>query len=293
MKSESLSFNSNAHKLLATHKRCEGWVLQRLLLSGDNPTVSRVDKSSTKPPQFPYIKKMNVNGVVDVDVTEEEENDLMLATKTWRDDNYFRFVRPELDSEEAAMEYFCNRSNPFYSKKSVNETLRMQQMGGFIDKNSLLESTEGIRYSVDSKRSSPPRLFVIKKERVDKKDRNNVLNLYYIAGGIVFQSPSLFDVIQSRSYNSLSLLNQTFKEIQPCVEYSANDQTILVEPSLKKQDDESNDNNQIFIQSLPPYSNEMQQHVEKLIDALDGETNLLIQAKQLRLQQAAAAPTEQ
>ena len=237
---------------------------------------------------------MNANGVlVDVDVTEEEENDLMLATKTWRDDNYFRFVRPELDSEEAAMEYFCNRSNPFYSKKSVNETLRMQQMGGFIDKNSLLESTEGIRYSVDSKRSSPPRLFVIKKERVDKKDRNNVLNLYYIAGGIVFQSPSLFDVIQSRSYNSLSLLNQTFKEIQPCVEYSANDQTILVEPSLKKQDDESNDNNQIFIQSLPPYSNEMQQHVEKLIDALDGETNLLIQAKQLRLQQAAAAPTEQ
>ncbi|EFC50470.1 hypothetical protein NAEGRDRAFT_61462 [Naegleria gruberi] len=216
------------------------------------------------------------------DLVEEEENDQLLATKTWRDELFLRF-RP-IVNEDTALEYFCNRSNPFYSKKSVNETLRMQQTGGIIDRNALLESTEGIRYSVDSKRSKPPSLFIIKKEKVEKKDRNapKLLNLYYIAAeaGVVYQSPSVYDVIQARSFNSLSLLNQTFKEIQPHVEYTTNDVTVLSSPLAKKDGNKSEEEDRFVVANLPPYSVEMQNHVSRLIDLLDIDTNTLIQNKQ-------------
>ncbi|KAG2385819.1 hypothetical protein C9374_002968 [Naegleria lovaniensis] len=186
-------------------------------------------------------------------------------------------------NEEIALEYFCNRTNPFYSKKSVNETVRMQQIGN-IDRNALLESTEGIRYSIDSKRSKPPTLYIVKKEKVEKKDKNNpkLLNLYYIAAGIVYQSPSIYDVIQARSFNALNLLNQTFKEIQPFVEYSADDTTNLKSPA---QPEDQNMEDEIYVGSIPPYSMQMQNHVSKLIDMIDMQTNALIQEKQNRIQQ--------
>ncbi|KAF0978140.1 hypothetical protein FDP41_002655 [Naegleria fowleri] len=201
-----------------------------------------------------------VNADMDDLLEEEDANDQALATKTWRDDFFLR-NRP-LMNEEIALEYFCNRTNPFYSKKS----------------------TEGIRYSIDSKRSKSPTLYIVKKEKVEKKDKNNpkLLNLYYIAAGIVYQSPSIYDVIQARSFNALNLLNQTFKEIQPFVEYSADDTTNLKSPA---QPEDQNIEDEIYVASIPPYSMQMQNHVSKLIDMIDMQTNALIQEKQNRIQQ--------
>ncbi|KAL9656188.1 hypothetical protein ABK040_007805 [Willaertia magna] len=206
-----------------------------------------------------------------IDEIEEEENDSRLATTTWRDEAFLRFRT--INTEELALEYFCNRANPFYSKKSVNETIKMQQTGGFLDKS--VENMEGIHYVVDSKRSKPPLLYVIRKEKVEKKDRKQ-LNLYYIAGGNIYQAPSFYDVIQARSYNCLDLLNQTFKEIQPNVEYTTIDQTILLNPSKKRIDEQDEPT---LVYSIPPYAPEMQNHVDKLITSLDIQTNTLIEEK--------------
>lgn len=106
------------------------------------------------------------------------------------------------------MEYFvlC----PFFDKSSSNAQLRMQMIysrGGMqgVDEESELTKFRGIEYVVAHAQEG---LFVIhKRERTSPVD-TRMLSVYYILNDNVYQSPSLYNVINERIFASEHALTQ-------------------------------------------------------------------------------------
>lgn len=199
--------------------------------------------------------------------------------------------------EDTALAYFCNIRNPFYDRTSNNEQIKMQKMDA-----ALLESKDGVRYKLHY--ANEPDLFVIRKEKVDK-GRVTTTNCYYILGGLVFQAPLYQSVVSARLYNVLYSMNELFHDLQPNVRYSSTtgqyywnfeeqETAMAAEEALQqkqKREQERRIAQEEMIQqsTRPPYSNEIQLHVDKLIYDMEvdtyGELRKRMEEKQLQLQQ--------
>ncbi|KAL0476839.1 mediator of RNA polymerase II transcription subunit med6 [Acrasis kona] len=226
-----------------------------------------------------------------------QRDDKKLAVKTWRDDKWFQSGW-QVDKNNALF-YFCNSGNPFYDVKSNNEVLKMQQRDW-----SSLREMHGICYELTFHKD--PYLYVISKEIVYSKENVSPISVYYIIGGTVYMSPSFYKALSARMYNCLNLLNETFNAIQSHARYSATLGTYHwdfdgVERELQDEIDKSKEEKEQFeynrtfryvADSAPPYSNEMQHHVDQLITEIDLDTKKLIDAKKAKQEQAATTKTE-
>ncbi|GFN85586.1 mediator of RNA polymerase ii transcription subunit 6 [Plakobranchus ocellatus] len=105
------------------------------------------------------------------------------------------------------LDYFSERSNPFYDRTCNNETIKMQR----LNPDQMLNMT-GLEYSL--LHAQEPILYVIRKQHRHSPTQVTPLADYYIIGGSVYQGPDLCSVVNSRLLNTLSCLSSAFDEAQ-------------------------------------------------------------------------------
>lgn len=103
------------------------------------------------------------------------------------------------------LEYFSQRTNPFYDRTCNNEVVKMQRLDP-----STLRSMTGIEYEV--LHGQDPILYVIRKQHRISSSQVTPLADYYILAGVVYQAPDLCSVINSRLHSALHHIQAAFDE---------------------------------------------------------------------------------
>jgi mediator of RNA polymerase II transcription subunit 6 len=110
------------------------------------------------------------------------------------------------------MDYFSQKSNPFYDRTCNNEIIRMQRG----DPAQLVNMT-GVEYTLLLVQE--PILYVIRKTHRYSPDKVVPLAYFYILGGVVYQCPDLHSLINSRLLSSLHLVHDAFEEVLSYAKY--------------------------------------------------------------------------
>lgn len=128
---------------------------------------------------------------------------------SWHDSTWIPHLSPG-----NILDYFCQKSNPFYDKLCNNEIAKMQR----LTPDQMLVMT-GKEYTL--LHVQEPILYVIRKQ--DRTGPESVTPLvdYYILAGIVYQAPDLNSIIQTRVLNSASNLQSALEEFQNLSSFSS------------------------------------------------------------------------
>lgn len=111
------------------------------------------------------------------------------------------------------MDYFSDRSNPFYDKTCNNEILRMQKG----DMEQLVNMKDNIEYIL--LHVQEPILYVIRKQYRHSPTHVTPKADYYIIAGYVYQAPDLQSVINSRLQTAIHQLISAFDETNSFTRY--------------------------------------------------------------------------
>ncbi|CAG9132888.1 unnamed protein product [Plutella xylostella] len=125
------------------------------------------------------------------------ENPLGLS---WHDSALIPLLNPN-----NIMDYFSERSNPFFDRTCNNEVVKMQRLS--MDQ---LKMMTGVEYALIHVQD--PILYVIRKQH--RQSQTNAIPLadYYIIAGIVYQAPDLASVLNSRLLSAVHHLQCSFEE---------------------------------------------------------------------------------
>ncbi|MCJ8731087.1 hypothetical protein PDJAM_G00191910 [Pangasius djambal] len=93
------------------------------------------------------------------------------------------------------LDYFSERSNPFYDRTCNNEVVKMQRLT--LDH---LKQMVGVEYIL--LHAQEPILYIIRKQQRQSPAQLIPLADYYIIAGVVYQAPDLGSVISSRVVSS-------------------------------------------------------------------------------------------
>ncbi|KAJ0173598.1 hypothetical protein K1T71_010747 [Dendrolimus kikuchii] len=125
------------------------------------------------------------------------ENPLGLS---WHDSAWIPLLSPS-----NIMEYFSERSNPFFDRTCNNEIVKMQRLS--MDQ---LQNMTGLEYIL--LHVQDPILYVIRKQHRHSPTQVIPLADYYIIAGIVYQAPDLASVLNSRILSAVHHLQCSFEE---------------------------------------------------------------------------------
>ncbi|XP_068729226.1 mediator of RNA polymerase II transcription subunit 6-like [Montipora capricornis] len=103
------------------------------------------------------------------------------------------------------LEYFSQRTNPFYDRTCNNEVVKMQRLDP-----STLQTMTGIEYEV--LHVQEPILYVIRKQHRISPTQVTPIADYYVLAGVVYQAPDLCSVINSRLLSALHHIQAAFSE---------------------------------------------------------------------------------
>lgn len=103
------------------------------------------------------------------------------------------------------MDYFSERSNPFYDRTCNNEMIKMQRLS--LDQ---LMNMTGVEYALIHVQE--PILYVIRKQQRYSPQQTTPLADYYIIAGKVYQAPDLGSVLNSRILSTVHHLQSAFEE---------------------------------------------------------------------------------
>ncbi|XP_062536424.1 mediator of RNA polymerase II transcription subunit 6 [Armigeres subalbatus] len=126
-----------------------------------------------------------------------QENPLWIS---WHDSNWIPLLNPA-----NIMEYFSEKSNPFYDRTCNNEIVRMQRQSL-----ELLGNMTGVEYIL--LHVQDPILYVIRKQHRHTPTEATPLADYYIIAGTVYQAPDLASVFNSRILSTVHHLQSSFEE---------------------------------------------------------------------------------
>ncbi|TBU07245.1 subunit 6 of mediator of RNA polymerase II transcription [Hamiltosporidium magnivora] len=119
-------------------------------------------------------------------------------------DNYW--LNTNTLTPETVLTYFSN--SQFYDKSCNNEILKMQtQYNNLIDLKLKLNEMKGIQYIVDHTDTNNT-LFVIQKIKRYSSNDIELLNIYYIIHGNIYQSPTNIGIFKSRMCNMFFYLSE-------------------------------------------------------------------------------------
>ncbi|KAL7306702.1 hypothetical protein TKK_0001374 [Trichogramma kaykai] len=135
------------------------------------------------------------------------ENPLGLS---WHDSAWIPMLNPG-----NIMDYFSERTNPFYDRTCNNETIKMQRLT-----NEHLQNLTGIEYTL--LHVQEPILYVIRKQHRHSPTQVTPINDYYIIAGVVYQAPDLGSVINSRLLTTVNHLQSAFEEASSFSRYNPN-----------------------------------------------------------------------
>ncbi|GLG97978.1 Mediator of RNA polymerase II transcription subunit 6 [Gryllus bimaculatus] len=124
------------------------------------------------------------------------ENPLGLS---WHDSAWIPMLNPS-----NIMDYFSERSNPFFDRTCNNELVKMQRLSP-----EQLNSMIGLEYIL--LHVQEPILYVI-RNNIDIPQHKLLFSDYYIIAGIVYQAPDLMSVINSRLMSTIHHLQSAFEE---------------------------------------------------------------------------------
>lgn len=119
---------------------------------------------------------------------------------SWHDSSWIPVLNPN-----NVMDYFSERTNPFYDRTCNNEVVKMQRLS-----TDQLTNMQGIEYVLVGVQD--PILYVIRKRHRHSPTQVTDLQDYYIIAGVVYQSPDLCTVINSRLLNTVHHIQSAFDE---------------------------------------------------------------------------------
>ncbi|XP_003702633.1 mediator complex subunit 6 isoform X1 [Megachile rotundata] len=132
------------------------------------------------------------------------ENPLGLS---WHDSAWIPVLNPN-----NIMDYFSERSNPFYDRTCNNEIIKMQRLSP-----DQLQNMTGLEYML--LHVQEPILYVIRKQHRHSPTLATPLADYYIIAGVVYQAPDLASVVSSRLLSTVHHLQSAFEEASSCSRY--------------------------------------------------------------------------
>ncbi|OWR44883.1 mediator of RNA polymerase II transcription subunit 6 isoform X2 [Danaus plexippus] len=132
------------------------------------------------------------------------ENPLGLS---WHDSAWIPSLNPS-----NIMDYFSERSNPFFDRTCNNEVVKMQRLS--MDQ---LQNMTGLEYIL--LHVQEPILYVIRKQHRQSPMQTIPLADYYIIAGIVYQAPDLASVLNSRILSAVHHLQCSFEETMTYSKY--------------------------------------------------------------------------
>lgn len=110
------------------------------------------------------------------------------------------------------MDYFSERSNPFYDRTCNNEIVKMQRLSP-----DQLTNMTGLEYIL--LHAQEPILYVIRKQHRHSPTQVTPLTDYYILAGVVYQAPDLNSVFNSRMLTTVHYLQSAFEEASSFARY--------------------------------------------------------------------------
>ncbi|XP_078263247.1 mediator of RNA polymerase II transcription subunit 6 isoform X1 [Rhinoraja longicauda] len=103
------------------------------------------------------------------------------------------------------LDYFSERSNPFYDRTCNNEVVKMQRLS--LDH---LHNMTGLEYIL--LHAQEPILYIIRKQHRHSPTQATPLADYYIIAGVVYQAPDLGSVLNSRMLTAIHAVQSAFDE---------------------------------------------------------------------------------
>ncbi|CAB4006683.1 Mediator of RNA polymerase II transcription subunit 6 [Paramuricea clavata] len=119
---------------------------------------------------------------------------------SWHDSAWIPILNPE-----NVLEYFSQRTNPFYDRTCNNEMIKMQRLD--MSQLAMMQGLEYILLHVQH-----PILFIIRKQHRHSPNQVTALADYYILAGVVYQCPDLGSLVNSRMLSVLHNLTSAFDE---------------------------------------------------------------------------------
>nr|CAD7574420.1 unnamed protein product [Timema californicum] len=119
---------------------------------------------------------------------------------SWCDSAWIPMLNPS-----NIMDYFSERSNPFFDRTCNNEIVKMQR----LSPDQLINMT-GLEYIL--LHGQEPILYVIRKQHRYSPTQVTPLADYYIIAGTIYQAPDLLSVINSRLISTVHHLQSAFEE---------------------------------------------------------------------------------
>uniref|UniRef100_A0A2K5J8X3 Mediator of RNA polymerase II transcription subunit 6 n=2 Tax=Colobus angolensis palliatus TaxID=336983 RepID=A0A2K5J8X3_COLAP len=112
----------------------------------------------------------------------------------------------------SVLDYFSERSNPFYDRTCNNEVVKMQRLT--LEH---LNQMVGIEYIL--LHAQEPILFIIRKQQRQSPSQVIPLADYYIIAGVIYQAPDLGSVINSRVLTAVHGIQSAFDEAMSYCRY--------------------------------------------------------------------------
>ncbi|KAF7201262.1 mediator of RNA polymerase II transcription subunit 6 [Nothobranchius furzeri] len=119
---------------------------------------------------------------------------------SWVDSGWVPILNPG-----NVLDYFSERSNPFYDRTCNNEVVKMQRLT--LDH---LNQMVGVEYIL--LHAQEPILYIIRKQQRQSSAHVIPLADYYIIAGVVYQAPDLGTVISSRVLSAVHGIQSAFDE---------------------------------------------------------------------------------
>ncbi|XP_037071887.1 mediator of RNA polymerase II transcription subunit 6-like [Pollicipes pollicipes] len=126
---------------------------------------------------------------------------------SWHDSTWIPIL-----SANNVMDYFAERTNPFYDRTCNNEVIKMQRINP-----DHLHNLVGLEYTL--LHVQEPILYVIRKEHRHSPNQVTPLADYYVIAGKVYQVPDLGSVINSRLTSAINHLQEAFEEARSFSRY--------------------------------------------------------------------------
>ncbi|XP_068608041.1 mediator of RNA polymerase II transcription subunit 6 isoform X1 [Brachionichthys hirsutus] len=126
---------------------------------------------------------------------------------SWVDSGWVPILNPG-----NVLDYFSERSNPFYDRTCNNEVVKMQRLT--VEH---LNQMVGVEYIL--LHAQEPILYIIRKQQRQSPTQVIPMADYYIIAGVVYQAPDLGTVISSRALSAVHGIQSAFDEAMSYCRY--------------------------------------------------------------------------
>uniref|UniRef100_A0A8C7ZB20 Mediator of RNA polymerase II transcription subunit 6 n=1 Tax=Oryzias sinensis TaxID=183150 RepID=A0A8C7ZB20_9TELE len=126
---------------------------------------------------------------------------------SWVDSSWVPILNPG-----NVLDYFSERSNPFYERSCNNEVVKMQRLS--LEH---LNQMVGVEYIL--LHAQEPILYIIRKQQRQSPTQVVPLADFYIIAGVVYQAPDLGTVISSRTLSAVHGIQSAFDEAMSYCRY--------------------------------------------------------------------------